>query len=444
MADQPSDPPAPPAPEADDLTAILVDTEHGDEAAIRATVAAGGYGHGWLRVRPLAGLGLTQIELLDGRGLPQIDPALVIALSQEGRRAVFLHVNHTASQAIVHWFRGGEQVEGWVGTPGDLAPRLERALGRQLPALLAGDDGTRHGFGQAASSTVALARGRILSAPPGTITGLGSFAFHDRGAPGVERVALLAFDEAALRTAWAQTPGAELAARVKALPEAAVGPLQPVRDEATSALAALGDRAPAAAGLRSVVALELVALSEACLYGAGEAVSFVDGRLLPLFSLTSHVPAIEDADEAEELEARASVLAAMEEVLPYTSPEGALLEQVADEELAGLAHWTRPGEEYVGSLFLLRADRLRRALVEIEPRDLAARADLFYRAWWKAGHDEPTGDAFAAWRRALDERGAPDVERFLTAWAEWRTVLELAAVNRLQTALLFYELGQGA
>lgn len=435
-------PAEPQTPASADLTAILVDSARHDEASIRAAVAAGSYADGWLRVRPLDGIGLTQVELLDGRGLPQVDPGLVIELSKEGRRAVFVHVNHSANQAMLHWFHGTEQVEGWVGGSDDLAPRLVRAVGLDLPALLAADDGTRHGFGQAASKTVALARGRALAAPEGTLTGLSSFAFHDRGGPGADRAAMVALDEAAVRAAWASVPGAELAARVKALDDGALGPLAPVRDEAVARLAELGDRAPGAAGLRSVVALEQVALTEAFLWGAGESVDFADRRFLPLFTLTSHEPQIDDPDEAEELEERASVLAAMEEVLPYTSPEGAMLEQLADDELSALADWARPGEEYVGSLFLLQPERLRTLLGEMEPRDLAARADLFYRAWWKAGHDAPLAAEFEQWRRALDERGAPDVERFLRLWAEWRTVLELSAPNRLRPALLFYAIGE--
>ena len=423
---------------ATDLTALFVDGGPENEASIRQAVIGGGYGDGWLRVHALPGLSLLQVELLDGRGLPRIDPALVMALAAGDRRAVFVHVNHEADQAVMHWFQGDKEVEGWVGQPKDLDERLGRALGLDLAKLLGADDGTRHGFGQTASSTVALARGRVLPAPVGTLTGLGTFAFHDRGAPGADRVALIALDEAALRSAWRTTPGAELAARVTALSKEHAGPLFPVRDQAISALAALGDKTPSEAGLETVAALELVALTEARFYGAGESVLFVDGRLLPMFSLTTHEPAIEDSEEAEELESRASVLEAMEEILPYGSVEGTMMEQVADDELAPLAEWARPGEEYVGSLFVLRPDRLRKLLGAIEPRDLAARADLFYRSWWKAGHDDRIGEAFDAWRRALDEKGALDIERFLTLWAEWRTVLELAHDGGLRTALLFY------
>lgn len=433
---------SPQGPPAADLTALFVDRGPHDEASIRGAVLGGVYGDAWLRVRALDGVPLIQVELLDGRGLPRIDPALVMALAANDRRAVFVHVNHQAEQAVVHWFQGDKEIEGWVGQPKDLDERIGRALGLDLATLLAADDGTRHSFGQAASSTVAITRGRVLQAPVGTLTGLGSFAFHDRGGAGADRVALIAFDEAALRTAWRTTPGAELAARVTSLAKEHAGPLGPVREQAAAALAALGDRTPKEAGLQSVTALELVALTEARLYGAGESMQYIDGRLLPMFSLSSHDPAIEDEDEAEELETRASVLEAMEEILPYASAEGTMMEQVADDELVPLAEWARAGEEYVGSLFLLRPDRLRKLLGEIEPRDLAARADLFYRAWWKAGHEGRLDEEFEKWRRAFDEKGGPDVERFLTIWAEWRTVLELAESTGLRPALLFYGIAE--
>ncbi|MSP62285.1 MAG: hypothetical protein EXR72_18530 [Myxococcales bacterium] len=425
-----------------DLTAILVPSDQQDTDSIRRAVA--GYGDSWLRVRPLAGLGLTQIELLDPGGLPRIDPALVIALSLGERRATFVHVNHAAGQALIHWFRGGKEMEGWAGEAAGLDERLGRAVGRTLEELHAGDDGTRVGFGVAASGSVALVRGRSLTTPTGAPTGLGSFGFHDRGvqrSPGDgDRVALCAFDAEALRRAWHDVPGADLAARVEALPAHAVGPLAGVREAARVALAALRDRPPAEAGLHAVTALELVALSETWIFGAGEAVRWIDERLLPLFSLSSGDPSIDDGDEAEELEGRASVLEAMSEVLPYASPEGSVMEQIDDDEVRPLAPWARPNEEYIGSIFVLRAERLRKLVGGLDGRDLAARVDRFYRAWWKAGHDGPTGEEFEAWRTGLDQRGAQDIERFLAGWAEWRTVLEMAAENGLQPALVFYAL----
>lgn len=427
-------------PAARDLTCVLVDSDAHDADSIRRAVDGGGYGDGWLRVKALGGqLALTQIELLDAGGLPRIDPALVAALSDGDRRAVFVHVNHPAKQALVHRFVAAKEIEGWLGDPAELDGKLREAIGRSLDEILAGDDGTRAGFGQAASSTTCSSRARRLVVPPGTPTALGSFAFHDRAAgSSSDRVALVAFDARAARTAWSTATGAELAARVGSLTANRVGPLGGVLAQARDSLAAIGDATPEAAGLADVTALELVTLTESYVYGGGEGVSFVDERLLPLFSLSSGDPAIDDDEEAAELEARASVLEAMGEVLPYASPEGSVLEQIDDGELTPLAPWARPGEEYVGSIFLLDGERLRRLLTAMDGPDLAARVDRFYRVWWRAGHEASAG--FDEWRAALDAKGAADVQRFFAAWAEWRALLGMAAANQLQTALVFYGL----
>jgi hypothetical protein len=428
-----------------DLTAILLPATEHDPAAVRRAVAAGGYGDVWLRVHPLPSLGLLQVELYDARGMPCVDPALVAVLSGSERRATFVHVNQKATQALVHGFVGGKELEGWVGQPSEVDAKLALTVGRPLGEIVAADDGTRLGVGRAASSTVALVRGRTLAVPPGTPTTLGTFGFHDRNAEGArdaggdgDRLALVALDGAGLDRAWRSVPGAELAARVRTLPEAAIGPLAGARDEAVAALAALGDTPPAERDLRSLRALELVALSETYLFGGGDSVTYLDARLLPMFTLGSGDPQIDDVEEAEALEQRASVLDAMVEVLPYGSPEGALLEQLDDAEVRPLAPWARAGEEYVGALFQLAPERLRELLFAVDERDLAGRVDRFYRSWWKAQYDDPIGPAFERWRHDLDERGAADVTRFLADWTEWRAVLSLAAANSLQTALVFY------
>src|SRR5262249_35073862 len=158
----------------------------------------------------------------------------------------------------------------------------------------------------------ALVRGRALAAPAGMPIALGSFGYHEQperdGEGDGDRVAPGAFDAAALSAAGARTPGAGLAPRWHALSAVGVGPraargravgrLAAARDEAAAELRALGERAPGAAGLRSVRALELVMASECYVFGGGDAAAFVDGRLLPLFSLSSGDPQLDD-DEAE-------------------------------------------------------------------------------------------------------------------------------------------------
>src|SRR5262245_57228945 len=141
MADPPS--------RATDLTAILVREGEHDPGSVSRVVAAGGLGGVWLRVQPLAPLGLLQVEVCGGDGLPNATPAMVQALSRDKRRAVFVHVNHQASQAMVHGFADGQALSlaageapgGWLGAPDGLDGKLAAALGRPvtLEALIAAD-----------------------------------------------------------------------------------------------------------------------------------------------------------------------------------------------------------------------------------------------------------------------------------------------------------------
>ena len=70
-----------------------------------------------VRVAPLPKLNLVQIEVHDPRrGLPTEDPALVGRFSKGGR-STFVHVNHSAKQAMVHGFIDGRPNEGFAGAP---------------------------------------------------------------------------------------------------------------------------------------------------------------------------------------------------------------------------------------------------------------------------------------------------------------------------------------
>lgn len=421
-----------------DLTALLVRQGEHDVDSIERIVRQAGYVDVWLRIAPLKDIDLFQIELWDSQGRPAVQPALVAALSAEGKRAAFVHVNHQAPQALVHAFLNGQETLGWMGEPKDLDTQVIAAVGHRLAEIVAADDGSRLGPGVAASSTCALVRGRILGAPRGVPLMLDSFYFHDLGTELTkgDRVALIAFDGAALARAWQSIGGRQIAERVAAMPDAVYGPLTAARDAAVQALGALGDRPPAEAGLASLPALELLTLSVTCLYSCGEPVSYIDKHFLPLFSLAAGDPVF-DPDEVAAMEANTTLLEAMVEVLPYASPEGQMLEQIGDDEVGPLAPWAKPGEEYVGSLFVLKPDRLRNLFTTTNAQVLGARAQAFARAWWtaKAGQTE---EGFAAWRDALLQRGQMEWDRFGRIWAEWLIVLDLAEKNKLATALWFY------
>src|SRR6476619_7126173 len=132
-----------------DLTGILLPAGQLDEKTIRQTVAQRGYGDIWMRVAPLEKVKLVQVEVHDGKqGLPCEDPELVNQLSKGGR-AVFLHVNHQAKQAIVHGFVDGNAQEGFAGAPGpEFEAKLKELLGTDLAfeQIVNADDGSRLGI----------------------------------------------------------------------------------------------------------------------------------------------------------------------------------------------------------------------------------------------------------------------------------------------------------
>src|SRR2546430_7943371 len=61
---------------------------------------------------------MQQLEVLEGpTGLPAVAPALVEALSKDDHKAMFLHVNHEAKQALLHAYEDGVEVASFTGEP---------------------------------------------------------------------------------------------------------------------------------------------------------------------------------------------------------------------------------------------------------------------------------------------------------------------------------------
>ncbi len=432
-------------PEERDLTAVIVPAGQLTVAEVHAIVRESGRPAALVRVAPLAKIGLMQIEVHDLRGMPTEDPALVQRLSRGGR-ATFVHVNHSAKQAMVHRFVDGKGDEGFAGAPGDeFTARLKSDAGADLPSLHAADDGSRLGIGVAASSTMALYKQRALVVPVGTPTGLDSFRFHDRGV-GIderqERVAFFAFDrketfdvEARL---WAQ--------RLSGAPAGWFGPLEATREQVFAELETTNPGRSLAEARVSTRALELVAYGASLAWAGGDELSYWDERVLPLFAICgTEKPAtpVLDAAEAEELDDETeSLLEAMCETLPFAAPpegEGPVLTSLSPSELQPLAPWAQAGEEHAGSVFLLRPERLLSLARGIDGRRLGNAAETFARAWYRALRPgQPEGDAYKTWRQAKEEEGQKELDRFIADWAELRACLEIAAANRLDVALLIY------
>jgi len=436
--------------EHQDLTGILLPAGLSVDEA-RALVSKRGLGDVVVRVLPLPSLQLLQIEVHSARdGLPCEDPELVglLAKASPGGRGVFLHVNHTSKQALLHPFLDGEPGEGFAGEPGSaFEAKLLEAIGRgPLAAITGADDGSRLGIGVASSSTVAEIRGRRLAIPAGMPTDLGSFDFHDGGlglGDGT-RLAFFAFDRRTAATAWAELPAAELAAVLTKMPPARFGPLAGLVAAEVAELAALGTQTLAASQSQRLRLLELLTLGGALIFSAGESVAHWDERVLPLLHLASDDPVI-DADELDELAACDGVLHALAEVLPTRSPpggEGSLLAFLGDDEVGPLAPWATAGEEYHGAIFTLRPGRLLDAVRALDSRRLGTAVQKLEDAWYHALHpDAATDEGLAEFARQKDLDSQPDSQRFLRAWAELRVVLELAALNHLDVGLLFYEPG---
>jgi hypothetical protein len=428
---------------AGDLTAVLVPQAQLDAERVWSMLRERG-GNVLVRVAPLDAVELVQVEVHDAKhGLPAEDPELVAQLSRGGK-AVFVHVNHAAKQAMVHGFVDGVAQQGWAGEPdAELVRRLRHEAGADLDAIVAADDGSRIGIGIAASHTVALASGRVLAIPRGTPTGFNSFAFHDRGhalGDGEERLAFFAFDRA---RAFAE-PAEAWATRLAMAPAGAVGPLEGARAEAQAELAALGRKSPAEAQLSSPRALEVVAFAAALAWAGGDEASYWDERVLPLFSICSSdvppTPTI-DAQEAEELDGCESLLHAMVETLPYAAPrdgESTLLTQLSPREILPLTPWSE-AQEVTGSIFIVKPTRLSSLVRAFDGTKLNAALTSFSRAWYRAARPgQPEGDAFANWRQVKEEEGKADFERFVAAWAELRALVEIVDANRLDVGLLFY------
>lgn len=418
----------------------------------------------WIRLVPLEKVDIHQLEVLDGAsGLPAVSPVLLNGLTQGGNKAMFLHVNQQAKQVLMHAFEDGIEVASYSGEPNEeFEAQLRELIGHSVDELVAQDDGTRVGFGQAASRTAAIVRGRLVLAPTGTPTGLSSFTFHDRGYDRAEegsqvqltdadedeeadttRGAFFAFDGGVIAQAFSELPGQQLSQVIASAQPEVLGPLIELRDATAKQLQTVqnppGQVKDHPAWHTS--AFELLALAHAGVFAGGDTVKFIDQKLLPILAMGDAAPII-DSDDAEELDELPSILDAMIEVLPCPKPPGgygALLENIGPDELGALVPWAKPGQAYDGSVFLVKADRLLGLVRGFDAQKLAGRLDKFCRALYTAkGGSVDDEKAYLEWRAGWEQRSAKDIERLLLSWAELRVVLELAVVNQMNIGLVVY------
>jgi hypothetical protein len=448
-----------------DLTAILLPLPPRglQPNDIVNVVAQNGPPAAWVRLVPMEKHEIHQLEVMDGQtGLPSVSPGMLAALSQNGGKALFLHVNHSAKQALLHAFEDGIEVASYSGEPDEtFAGEISRLVGLTTDDIASADDGTRVGFGQAASRTAAVVRGRLLLVPPGTPTGLGSFMFHDRGhdriEPGADadadggdgegtRIAFFAFDGALIQQAFGELTGKQLAQVISGAPQEIIGPLIALRDTTAKMLSGI-DTQPGRAEKHPAWhthAFEMLALCHAGVYSGGDTLRYLDQKVLALLNIGEATPII-DADDAEELEELPSLLDAMIEVLPCPKPPagyGPLMEMIGPDEIGALVPWAKPGEPYDGAVFLIKPDRVLQLVRSLDGNKLAQRLERFSRALYTARHGSPEGEAaekaYIEWRSGHEQRSRADIERFLTAWAELRMVFEMAAANQMNIGVIVY------
>lgn len=438
---------------------------------------------------------LLQVELYDlDEGLPIYADEIGPTLSAESRVAFSVGFHEEDGEAALGLFASGEVAFMWAGQLTDFEAEEEEGGAKHL-----GEAGFRAVFTDlighpledfldaatvdpevaevADEHTDLLLRGRFMGLPAGLPREIQLFRFHqadedededddddddddglvaddngdvigvlpdddddDDDEEAEDHVALVLFDLRLAEHLWKEAPAQEVGQFLEAiepLKAKVLGPVTEALEGARQWVATQPPERPLALSRQPDLAtFEVLAMASALAYYAGTPVERFDEQFLPLLAMTQGNPpsaeAVRDSlDEIEEL----GVLSAMAEVLPYSVPEGALLECFDDDEVKPLAAWAAEGDEYEGSIFLVDLERLISNLAAFDVEQLRARAEAFLRVWFEVA---PGGfDAFDSWRaeREIDEF---EWDVFQAELDELRHVLSLLGRNSLQPALVFY------
>ena len=446
----------------------------------------------WLRIHPLQlpARSLLMLELFDlESGGPLDVPRLGQLLSAEGRRAFLAAVDPTDRGAAFEAFRDGAELLAFSGE-WDSYHSEEHGEGREGFArmvlalseldwgeLVAAAARAPRFLDEADDHTEVFIRGRLVGIPEGMPRQAALFGLHygdadddadetdegdetdeaaaaeddtgadDAGADEAEdgdeeepdgegQMMLMLLDPELSRFLWEEAPAAQVSAFLQALEPvrgAVLGPLaHALPDVIHMVQAQLPDRPLGRSPLRELLVYEVLSMATGVGYLAGDAVEYYDRLFFPLINLIDGP--IVDALRASLEEIRdMGLLQAMVEVLPYSAPEGELLESFGDEELTPLASWAEEDDVYEGALFLLDDVRLRRQMERFDVQRLTERVQQFRQAWADL---LPPGNQWHAGEADSDQA---DLERFGRRVRELRQLLALAEVNRLQPAVLFYD-----
>ncbi|PID38155.1 MAG: hypothetical protein CSA65_08700 [Proteobacteria bacterium] len=453
--------------------AYYVPSENIEQDRIREVLHAIGLDQAWVRILPAEAKyedhSLIQIEIYDlAEGVPIFAEEIGPTLSQAAGLSLVVGIDESDDEAALMLCQNGEQAFAWAGSQQEFEARDEEGT------ELKGPEGFRHvfkdlightfeGFLEACprndearevadEHTDLLLRGRFMGLPEGFPRIADLFLFHeedddeDEAADGdnkneaeQDRVALVLLDLRLTEVLWKESTAQEVSKFLEAiepLKGKVLGPLARDLEEAkdwvrTQPPARPLEQAPAP----DLTTFEVLAMATALSFSGGTSTQRFDERLLPLLSLgDSQISGSIIKDSLNDIE-HLGILSAMAEVLPYSVPEGELLECFADEELRPLADWAVKGNHYEGSLLRVDIKRVAELLQELDVDTLRAKAEAFGRAWFEVSPGSVT--SYEAWQ-AVRPQDKEEWDRLLIQVGELRLVLSLLGVNNLEPALLFY------
>ncbi|MBW2735064.1 MAG: hypothetical protein JRH20_22005 [Deltaproteobacteria bacterium] len=434
--------------------------------AVREIIHDLGLDESWLRITETTACyeerPLLQIEIYDlDTGEPVFAEEIGLTLAAEGRSALTVGSHPEENEVAFALYQDGELSFMWAGDPDDFEAEDEEGnehkgrsgfehifsdlTGARFDDYLQATSVRPDAGDQADDQTLLLLRGRYVALPAGSERVPELHSFHeaelDIAESDEDRMALLLLDVRLVEELWKNQPAATVSAFLEAIAPSREGVLGPLTGAFSEVRQFIGehpsDQPLATTNTPPLTAYELLAMATAIAFSGGHRVSHYDERFFPLLSLNPGGDLERViSDELDEI-ADLGLLSAMSEVLPYSAPEGQMLESIGDEELAPLAPWAVDDQGgYEGSIFLLDPKRLITSLGAFSEVNFGARCEQFAAAWCQLASDGKEDSQ--AWREARFARDAEEHAAFDMLRNEFAMLLALSQVNHLQPAILFY------
>jgi hypothetical protein len=450
--------------------------EHGKES-VREVLAGLHLNDVWLRLTTeetpsWGGAPALQIELYDLRdGAPLLPEFLGVSLSKGERTALRLTVDMNRTTVAFELFKDGETRSVYAGNisgfeddeSGEKGVEgfhafFEEKTGLHFLESVEARSLAKLRSNVAVEGSEAFVRGRYVNLVKGMGRWPEMFRFHDRNMPeGPEEavavdgehdhVALVALDLKQAERLYRLTPAGrvhQFFRRIEPHKSVVFGPMGQALVEALSALEALPpELSIAAAGSTDPTLFELLSLSTSLVYMVGDRLAYLDERFFPLISLSKEPVSRSAVEGSLEEIRRLGVLSAMTEVLPYSVPEGEMMQSFADEELSPPAPWAVTDDgAYEGSLFLLDRARLEELVNAFEKPAFDEQVEAFRKIWYEAeveaaAEGDPPG-TMVEWLARRAELDEVELNRFEDTYVELQHLVGLSHLNDLALALLFY------